>query len=123
MPGRKRHSAPPPSTAESEKLHKVRRTPRWVRGARWRWIAGGRVSVNGVIDTRARVTDADKIVDGSRSNARASVARIVIMNKAEGVVCTRRDPEGGQCFDGLPRLTMAGGSSSRLINSSGLRFI
>jgi len=74
-----------------------------------RWIAAGRVRVNGTVATLGtRVTDADRIFvdDKPLERRRASVARIVIMNKAEGVVCTRRDPEGRPtCFDGLPRLT------------------
>jgi 23S rRNA pseudouridine2605 synthase len=49
--------------------------------------------------------------------------RIIVMNKAEGVICTRRDAEGRPtCFDPLPRLSGCRWASvGRLdINSSGL---
>jgi 23S rRNA pseudouridine2605 synthase len=96
--------------AESEKLHKVLADAGiGSRREMERWITAGRVSVNGNVATLGtRVTDVDKIIvdDKPLERARASVSRIVIMNKAEGVVCTRRDPEGRPtCFDGLPRLT------------------
>ena len=91
-----------------------------------RWIEAGRVAVNGAIATLgARVGDDDQVtVDGAALHHRAdTTARVLIMNKADGIVCTRRDPEGRPtCFDGLPRL--AGGRwvvVGRLdINSSGL---
>ncbi|NJN51360.1 MAG: pseudouridine synthase, partial [Gammaproteobacteria bacterium] len=49
--------------------------------------------------------------------------RIILLNKAEGVICTRNDPEGRPtCFDSLPRLGRGRWVSvGRLdINSSGL---
>jgi len=96
------------------------------------WISAGRVAVNGVVATLgARVSSGDRIdVDGvERRRASDGAAglvggpRVLLMNKAEGVICTRRDPEGRPtCFDGLPRLP--GGrwiAVGRLdINSSGL---
>ena len=111
-----------------------------------RWIVAGRVSVNGAVARLgARVAKDDRIsVDGierrgahraehrageragrreARVAGRVASPRVLIMNKAEGVICTRRDPQGRPtCFDGLPRLV--GGrwiAVGRLdINSSGL---
>ena len=74
-----------------------------------RWIVAGRVTVNGSVATLGeRVGGDDRIeIDGAPLERRAAtVTRVVLMNKADGVVCTRRDPEGRPtCFDGLPRLT------------------
>jgi len=90
------------------------------------WIAAGRVTVNDRVATigmRIRAND-HVVVDGVAVHLhRHPAARVIVMNKADGVVCTRRDPEGRTtCFDGLPRL-----SSGRWvvvgrldINSSGL---
>jgi 23S rRNA pseudouridine2605 synthase len=73
-----------------------------------RWIGAGRVTLNGVVATLgARAGAADQIViDGVPLTRRTQpVARVLLMNKADGVVCTRRDPEGRPtCFDGLPLL-------------------
>jgi 23S rRNA pseudouridine2605 synthase len=115
------------SAAVTEKLHKVLADAGvGSRREMERWIEAKRVTVNGVTATLGtRVADDDRIlVDGQPlERSRASVARILIMNKAEGIVCTRRDPEGRPtCFDGLPRLTGARWVVvGRLdINSSGL---
>ena len=74
-----------------------------------RWIVAGRVTVNGSVATLGeRVGGHDRIeIDGAPLERRAAaVARVLLLNKADGVVCTRRDPEGRPtCFDGLPRLT------------------
>ena len=99
-----------------------------------RWIVAGRVSVNGVVARLgARVSQDDRIsVDGverraqrreDRTARRVVGPRVLIMNKAEGVICTRRDPDGRPtCFDGLPRLESGRWIAvGRLdINSSGL---
>ena len=113
--GRSRRAQPAPSkrTADSpnrsDKLHKVMAdSGLGSRREMERWIAAGRVTVNGAVATLgARVEPHDRIaVDGDPLQQRAvTVARVLLMNKADGVVCTRRDPEGRPtCFDGLPRL-------------------
>ncbi len=123
-------SVPPVASVEArhtEKLHKVMADAGLgSRREMERWIEAGRVVVNGAVATLGvRVGADDQIaVDGSHLHHRsATTPRILIMNKAEGIVCTRRDPEGRPtCFDGLPRLS--GGrwvTVGRLdINSSGL---
>ena len=72
------------------------------------WIRAGRVTVNGEVATiGARVTPEDRIgIDGRRLAPMAPPRpRVWVMNKQEGVVCTRRDPEGRPTvFDTLPRL-------------------
>ncbi|MDD9963118.1 MAG: pseudouridine synthase [Gammaproteobacteria bacterium] len=72
------------------------------------WIADGRVSVNGEpAQLGQRVEPGDAIaLDGKPlSGHRPSTSRVLVLNKPEGLVCTRRDPEGRRTvFDGLPRL-------------------
>jgi 23S rRNA pseudouridine2605 synthase len=118
--------------AAPEKLHKVLADlGLGSRREMERWIAAGRVEVNGA---RAQIGDRvgprDRIrVDGvvcrrqpPRGATRAA-ARVLVMNKAEGIICTRRDPEGRpSCFDALPRLATGRWIAvGRLdINSSGL---
>jgi len=98
-----------------------------------RWIEAGRVEVNGkVARLGARVKPRDRIrVDGverrragdDMAKGRRGGARMIVMNKAEGVICTRNDPEGRPtCFDALPRLALGRWVAvGRLdINSSGL---
>ena len=72
------------------------------------WIRAGRVTVNGhVASLGARVTSADRIgVDGRRLPPLAPPRpRIWVLNKPDGVVCTRRDPDGRRTvFELLPRL-------------------
>ena len=91
-----------------------------------RWIAAGRVTVNGATaGLGMRVASTDSIaVDGvALPRGRVVAAQVIVMNKAEGVICTRRDPDGRPtCFDTLPRLRGARWASvGRLdINSSGL---
>ncbi|HEY6599302.1 MAG TPA: pseudouridine synthase [Pseudomonadales bacterium] len=111
----------------TEKLHKVMADAGLgSRREMERWIEAGRVTVGGTVASLgARVGAEDQIVvDGVPLHHRAEItARILIMNKADGVICTRRDPEGRPtCFDGLPRLAGARWVSvGRLdINSSGL---
>jgi len=95
-----------------------------------RWIAAGRVDVNGRparVGDRVGVRDrirVDGVVRRTGAVRREDLtARVVLMNKAEGVICTRNDPEGRvTCFDSLPRLARGRWVSiGRLdINSSGL---
>jgi 23S rRNA pseudouridine2605 synthase len=64
--------------------------------------------VNGeVANLGQRVVAEDRIrVDGQEvRRAKVLEAQVVLLNKADGVVCTRRDPEGRPtCFDDLPKL-------------------
>lgn len=73
-----------------------------------RWIADGRVVVNGqvaAIGTRVRRRD-DIVVDGRRlAPARPAAVRVLLLNKRAGVIVSRRDPQGRpSIFDDLPRL-------------------
>ncbi|WP_339723866.1 23S rRNA pseudouridine(2605) synthase RluB [uncultured Paraglaciecola sp.] len=74
-----------------------------------RWIEAGRISVNGKLATLGdRVETADKIrVDGnplSTSND-TPVCRVLMYNKPEGELCSRKDPEGRPTvFDRLPAI-------------------
>jgi 23S rRNA pseudouridine2605 synthase len=74
-----------------------------------KWIQAGRISVNGKLATLGdRVEPADKIrVDGnplSTSND-APVCRVLMYNKPEGELCSRKDPEGRPTvFDRLPAI-------------------
>jgi 23S rRNA pseudouridine2605 synthase len=112
---------------QTEKLHKVMADAGLgSRREMERWIEAGRVTINGncaVLGDRVGVED-QVTVDGAPLHHRAeTTARVLIMNKADDVVCTRRDPEGRPtCFDGLPKLS--GGRwvvVGRLdVNSSGL---
>ena len=90
-----------------------------------RWITAGRVTVN---DRKAKLGDragaSDQIqVDGQVLRRVEIRPRIVLLNKQEGTICTRSDPEGRRtCFDDLPRLNQGRWISiGRLdINTSGL---
>lgn len=94
----------------SEKLQKVL-AERGVGSRREmeRWIADGRISVNGKVATIGdRVEPEDKIrVDGHLLDTRKGTEvrrRVLIYNKPEGEVTTRNDPEGrATVFDNLPR--------------------
>ena len=72
-------------------------------------IREGRVLVNGEVATlgdRVKVTDAIKL-DGYEVKVTEAGAsrRVIIYNKPEGEVCTRKDPEGRPTvFDKLPKL-------------------
>lgn len=73
-----------------------------------RWIADGRVVVNGqvaAIGARVRRRD-DIVVDGRRlAPARPAAVRVLLLNKRAGVIVSRRDPQGRpSVFDDLPRL-------------------
>jgi len=82
----------------SDKLHKVlAESGLGSRREMERWIVARRVSVNGKIASIGdRVEEADRIlVDGKPLPSKtADRLRIVLYNKPEGEICTRRDPEG-----------------------------
>ena len=93
----------------SEKLHKVLAERGYgSRREMERWIVAGRVAVNGQpAHLGARVAASDRItVDGRRVRAGdAPRARVLVMNKRGGVICSRRDPEGRKTvFDKLPEI-------------------
>jgi len=74
------------------------------------WIVAGRVRVNGKVAVIGeRVSGDDKImVDGKRlapQNKTREVRRVILYNKPDHEVSTRKDPEGrATVFDGLPTL-------------------
>lgn len=93
-----------------------------------RWIAQGRVSVNGdVVSLGARLLPSDQVrVDGKIVKVQADAAaepRVIVYSKPEGVICSRSDPEGRPTvFENLPKLkNQRWISVGRLdINTSGL---
>ena len=93
-----------------------------------RWIAQGRVSVNGdVVKLGARLIPSDSVrVDGKlvRLQTDKPVAqRVIVYSKPEGVICSHSDPEGRPTvFENLPKLKgQRWISVGRLdINTSGL---
>lgn len=127
----RRHKPEPQAAApvEPERLQKV--LARVGVGSRRdieSWIVEGRVTVNGEPAALGqKVTDEDRItVDGRVIEISAALAperRVIVYNKPEGEVTTRRDPEGRPTvFDRLPRLKgQRWISIGRLdINTSGL---
>ena len=73
-----------------------------------RWISDGRVKLNGkVAKLGDRATDVDKIqVDDRNVEQKAQTHRVILYNKPEGEVCTRKDPQGRPTvFDRLPRVS------------------
>ncbi len=92
------------------------------------WISQGRIKVNGkVAEIGARVSDEDKIiVDGKKLAPQKKIRldrRVLLYNKPEDEICTRKDPEGRPTvFDKLPPLKHGRWVSiGRLdINTSGL---
>jgi 23S rRNA pseudouridine2605 synthase len=74
-------------------------------------ISGGRVSVDGKVAYLGdRVEGNEKIrVDGhpvSLGEADAQICRVLVYNKPEGEMSTRKDPEGRPTvYDRLPKLT------------------
>lgn len=74
-----------------------------------KWIAAGRISVNGKVASLGdRVEPADKIrVDGNplSTSKDTPVCRVLMYNKPEGELCSRKDPEGRPTvFDRLPAI-------------------
>ena len=97
------------STKAGEKLHKVlARSGLGSRREMERWIADGRVAVEGKVATlgdrvgeRARITVDGKPLDPSP----AQQTRCILYHKPTGEVCTRQDPQGRRTvFERLPRL-------------------
>lgn len=96
----------------TEKLQKVlARTGLGSRREMEAAIAAGRVSVNGsVAGLGDRVSSSDRVsLDGRAVTVTApqeTARRVIMYNKPEGELCTRRDPEGRRTvFERLPRLT------------------
>lgn len=111
----------------SEKLHKaLAERGLGSRREMERWILAGRVRVNGSRATLGdRVEANDRIeVDGRRLKARpAPRPRVLVLNKTEGTICSRRDPGGRTTvFESLPATHRGRWMTvGRLdINSSGL---
>ena len=96
---------------ESEKLQKIlSRAGITSRREAERWIAGGRVRINGkvaVIGDRATENDTLEL-DGRKIRLPAAekfTRQVLAYHKPEGEICSRRDPEGRpSVFDQLPRL-------------------
>lgn len=96
---------------QDEKLHKVlARAGIGSRREMERWIADGRVRINDrVAHLGDRIKDGDKVVvDGHAivlRNKEETLRRVLIYNKPEGEICSRKDPEGRPTvFDALPPL-------------------
>lgn len=113
----------------SEKLQKVlARAGFGSRREIEEWISKGRVKVNGkVAEIGVRVTDEDKVVvDGKKLASQKKVRkerRVLLYNKPEDEICTRKDPEGRPTvFDKLPPIKHGRWVSvGRLdVNTSGL---
>ncbi|GAC09198.1 23S rRNA pseudouridine(2605) synthase RluB [Paraglaciecola chathamensis] len=74
-----------------------------------KWIASGRISVNGKVATLGdRVEPVDQLrVDGNliTSAAKSAMCRVLMYNKPEGELCSRKDPQGRPTvFDRLPKI-------------------
>jgi len=113
----------------SEKLQKVlARAGFGSRREIENWIIRGRIRVNGKVAVIGdRVDDKDKIlVDGKKLASQKKIKRerrVILYNKPENEICTRKDPEGRRTvFDKLPPLKHGRWVSvGRLdINTSGL---
>lgn len=119
----------PAKQYQSEKLQKV--LARAGFGSRREiedWIAKGRIKVNGKVATvGARVSGHDQIVvDGKKLAPQKKIKedrRVLLYNKPEDEICTRKDPEGRRTvFDKLPPIKHGRWVSvGRLdVNTSGL---
>lgn len=98
-----------PNPPEPEKLQKIIAASGIAsRREAETWIDAGRVSVNGEtahLGQRAAPTDQIE-VDGRRVVTRSKQPpQVLLLNKAGGLVCSRKDPERrGTIFDQLPEL-------------------
>lgn len=99
-PSRRKPSAPPPRVSLARALSKLGLCSRTEAA---RWIADGRVAVNGRVarDPDLRVDPARSriVVDGAP--ARAAGKLYLMMNKPRGILTTREDPEGRPTVYGL----------------------
>lgn len=72
------------------------------------WIASGRISVDGETAQLGMRVDGKEVIriDGELlTSARQTQARLLLLNKRAGVICTHSDAEGRPtCFDDLPKL-------------------
>jgi 23S rRNA pseudouridine2605 synthase len=75
-----------------------------------KWIKQERVKINGVVATigdRVSMTDA-LLVDGKKVNPKSAISedqRVLLYNKPEDEICSRKDPEGRRSvFDRLPKI-------------------
>jgi len=101
----------PASLPSEEKIQKVlARAGLGSRREIERWVAEGRVSINGktaTLGVRVKLDD-DLKVDGrpvSNKQLTSSGCRVLVYNKPPGEICTRTDPEGRPTvFDHLPDL-------------------
>lgn len=101
----------PKTNRADEKLQKViARAGFCSRREAERWIQDGRISVNGKLASLGdRVKQEDKIrVDGviiHDDAIKKTKVRIIMYNKPEGEVCTRKDPENrATVFESLPTI-------------------
>ena len=104
-----KHPAPPTTPEEPISLHRfLKRSKRFSVRESERLIRDGRVTVDGQVEARpeARVTpgQSEVRVDGARVDAEAPAPSVIyLMNKPQGVVCTRKDEQGRETiFSGLP---------------------
>ena len=110
--------------ADTEKLQKILAdSGLGSRREMEKWIAAGRVTVNGKVATLGdRALRSDNItVDDKRLKQRHDENRLIMLNKPEGTICSRGD-ERANVFDLLPKLSQGRWISvGRLdINTSGL---
>ena len=101
--------APSGHAAQRPKLHKaLAALGLGSRRQMEQWISVGRVAVNGApAHLGQRVGPQDRItVDGRPPKGREpDFCQVLVLNKPEGVICTRRDPQGRRTvFEGLPKL-------------------
>ena len=74
------------------------------------WIKDGRVMINGRVATIGDRVSADDalLVDGKKVNPKSAVTdiqRVMLYNKPEDEICSRKDPEGRRSvFDRLPKI-------------------
>ncbi len=118
------------NTSGNDKIHKLlANAGLGSRREMEKWIEAGRIKINRrIAKVGDRVTSEDKVfVDDKPLSQRGvflSRPRVILYNKPEGIICTRKDPEGRKTvFDALPILTKSGRwvSVGRLdINTSGL---